>query len=150
MTVCYRVRVPMNSNTITDAPVEFSPAPKSMRRAGAGLTGLVALFLAFDGLMKVIQVKPVIEASQKMGIGPGLAVGIGLLLLACTALYAIPRTAMLGAILLTGFLGGATAIHAIVGTGTFALVFSIGVGILAWTGLALRDPRLVRWVLLRR
>lgn len=121
-----------------------------MPRLGAGLTGLVVLFLAFDGITKVIKVQPVIEACEKMGIGPQLAVGIGLLLLACTALYAIPRTAILGAILLTGFLGGATAAHAIVRSGTFPVVFSIGVGALVWSALALREPRLVRWVLLRQ
>jgi hypothetical protein len=120
-----------------------------MRRAGAGLSVLVVLFLAFDGITKVIQVKPVIEACQKMGIGPTLAVAIGLLLLACTLLYVIPRTAILGAILLTGFLGGATATHAVVGTEKFPMFFSIACGVLVWSGLALREPRLVRWILLR-
>lgn len=115
-----------------------------------GLTGLVVLFLAFDGITKVIQFKPVIDACQKMGIGPALAVAIGLLLLACTTLYVIPKTAILGAILLTSFLGGATATHAILGTETFPMIFSIGVGILVWSGLALREPRVVRWILLRQ
>jgi hypothetical protein len=140
----------MNPNTITQAPGNLSPAPKSMPRAGAALTGLVVLFLAFDGITKVIQVKPVMDACQKMGIGPNLAVGIGVLLLACTALYAIPRTAILGAIALTGFLGGATATHVILGTERFPIAFSIGVGVLAWAGLALRQPCLVKWILLRR
>ena len=121
-----------------------------MPRLGTGLTGLVVLFLAFDGITKVIQVAPVIEACQKMGIGPNLAVGIGLLLLACTALYTVPRTAILGAILLTGYLGGAAATHAIARSGIFPFVFSIGVGALVWAGLVLREPRLVRWILLRR
>lgn len=140
----------MNPTTITETPAKFSPAIKSMPRLGMGLTGLVVLFLAFDGITKVIQFKPVIDACQKMGIGSGLAVSIGLLLLACTTLYVVPKTAILGAILLTGFLGGATATHAIVGTETFPMVFSIGVGILVWTGLGLREPRVVRWILLRQ
>jgi hypothetical protein len=140
----------MNPTTIREAPAKFSPAIKSMPRLGMGLTGLVVLFLAFDGITKVIQIKPVIDACQKMGIGPAQAVAIGLLLLACTTVYLIPKTAILGAILLTGFLGGATATHAIVGTGTFPMVFSIGVGILVWSGLGLREPRVVRWILLRK
>ena len=139
----------MNPTTIKEAPAKFSPAIKSMPRLGIGLTVLVVLFLAFDGITKVIQLKPVIDACQKMGIGPALTLGIGLLLLACTTLYVIPRTAILGAILLTGFLGGATATHAIMGTETFPMVFSVGVGILVWSGLGLRDPRVMRWILLR-
>jgi hypothetical protein len=77
-----------------------------------------------------------------MGINPGTTVGIGILLLACTALYATPRTA----ILLTGYLGGAAATHVLQRSGAFAIAF----GVLAWTGLALREPRLIRWVFLHQ
>jgi hypothetical protein len=117
---------------------------------GAGLTGLVVLFLAFDGITKVIRVTPVMEACQKMGIGPDLAVGIGILLLVCTGLYVTPKTAILGAILLTGYLGGATATHMIARSGIFPTGFSIGFGVLVWAGLLLREPRLFRWILLRQ
>jgi hypothetical protein len=117
---------------------------------GAGLTGLVVLFLAFDGITKIIKVKPVMEACQKMNISPEMAVGIGILLLACTALYVAPRTAILGAILLTGYLGGAAATHVIARSGIFPIAFSIGFGVLVWVGLILREPRLVRWILLRQ
>lgn len=137
----------MNQNTITETSANFPPLPKSMPRVGTCLIALVVLFLAFDGITKVIQVTPVIEACQKMGIGPNMAVVIGLLLLACTALYALPRTSIVGAILLTGFLGGATAAHTIARSGTFPIVFSIGVGVLAWTGIVLREPRRVGWIL---
>ena len=117
---------------------------------GTGLTGLVVLFLAFDGITKVIRVPPVMEACQKMGIGPDLAVGIGILLLVCTAIYAAPRTAILGAILLTGYLGGAAWLHLSVRSGIFPITFAIGFGVLVWVGLGLREPGLFRWILSRR
>lgn len=116
---------------------------------GIILTGLVALFLAFDGVTKVIQVAPVVEATKKLGLPSGSVIPIGIVLLACTALYAIPQTALLGAILLTGYLGGAAAIHVSARSGAFPIGFSIAFGVLAWAGLALREPRLVRLILLR-
>jgi len=110
------------------------------------LTGLVVLFLAFDGITKVIRVAPVMEACQKMGISPETAVGLGILLIACTGIYVTPRTSILGAILLTGYLGGAAATHVIHRSGAFPTAFAIIFGVLVWTGLILRDPRLVRWI----
>lgn len=120
-----------------------------MPRLGAAITGLVVLFMAFDGITKVIRVTPVMEACQKMGISPEMAVGIGLLLLGCTAIYVIPRTAVLGAILLTGYLGGGVATHLIGRSDMFPTVFPIGFGVIVWTGLVLREPRLMRWILRR-
>lgn len=140
----------MNQDTIMHAPARSSSASKAMPRLGAGLTGLVVLFLAFDGITKVIRVAPVLEACQKAGIASDLVSGIGLLLLACTAIYIIPKTAILGAILLTGYLGGAVTVHVIARAGNFPIVFAIGFGVLVWTGLALREPRLVRLILLRQ
>jgi len=121
-----------------------------MPKLGAVLTGLVVLFLAFDGITKVIRVPPVIEACQKMGIAPDLAVGLGLLLLACTAIYLYPKTAILGAILLTGYLGGAMSLHVIARNGLFPIIFALTFGVLVWVGLILREPRLLRWILLRQ
>lgn len=121
-----------------------------MPRLGTGLMVLVVLFLAFDGITKVIRVTPVVEACQKMGIGPEMAVGIGILLLVCTVLYAIPRTAILGAMLLTGYLGGAVAAHVIGRSGAFPAAFAFGFGVLVWLGLILRDPRLAGWILLHQ
>lgn len=140
----------MNQDTITQTPALRPAAPKGMRKLGAGLTGLAVLFLVFDGITKVIRVAPVVEACEKAGIAADLVPGIGLLLLVCTALYIIPKTANLGAILLTGYLGGATALHVIARSGIFPVVFAIGFGVLVWTGLILREPRLVRWILLRQ
>ncbi len=120
-----------------------------MRKAGTGLTGLMVLFLAFDGITKVIRVAPVMDACQKMGIGPDMAAAIGLLLLACTVIYVVPRTALFGAVLLTGFLGGAAATHIVHGSGAFPAGFAVGCGVLVWTGLVLREPCLLRWMFRR-
>src|SRR6185436_14752198 len=113
----------MNENVIGQAPVRLSTLSRVRPWLGTGLTGLVVLFLAFDGITKVIRVAPVVEACQKLGIGPDLMVGIGIVLLACTAIYATPRTAVLGAILLTGYLGGAAALHVIARSGVFPMIF---------------------------
>ena len=140
----------MNQDTIMQTSDQLTSASKTMPWLGAGLTGLVVLFLAFDGFTKVIRVAPVMDACQKMGISPNMAVSIGFLLLICTALYVTPRTAVLGAILLTGYLGGAVAAHMIGRTGIFPAAFALGFGVLVWAGLVLREPRLIRWILLRQ
>jgi len=132
----------------TDAqPVILS---KPMLWAGGIITSLVVLFLAFDGVTKIIRVAPVVEASEKLGLPPYTILGIGIVLLACTIIYAVPQTAVLGAILLTGYLGGAAAIHVRAGSGVFPVVFSIAFGVLAWVGLVLREPRLFKMILLRQ
>src|SRR5689334_13343047 len=133
-------------------PTNTQPASLSNGRIWAGgiITALVVLFLAFDGATKIIKVAPVVEASEKLGVPPHTLVGVGIVLLACTVIYAIPQTAVLGAILLTGYLGGAAAIHVRAGSGAFPVVFSIAFGVLAWVGLVLREPRLLWTILLRQ
>jgi len=84
-------------------------ATRSARWAGRVVSTLVVAFLAFDGLSKALTVEPVVEATTRLGYPEGSVFGIGVTLLVCTALYAVPRTAFLGAILLTGYLGGAVA-----------------------------------------
>ena len=118
--------------------------------AGGIITGLVVLFLLFDGVTKIIKVTPVMEACEELGVPSHTVVGIGVLLVACTAIYVTPQTAVLGAILLTGYLGGAAAIHVRAGSGAFPLAFSIGFGLLVWVGLILREPRLLWTILLRQ
>jgi len=132
-------------------PMNNQPEPCSDVRLWAGriITGLVALFLALDGVTKILQIAPVVEASESVGISPDSVLGIGIWLLACTTTYAIPRTAVLGAILLSGYLGGAVAIHVRAGNGAFPVAFSIVFGALVWGGLVLREPRLLRRILLR-
>ena len=139
----------MNHETIQHSSNLISTLAKSMPWLGPALTTLVVLFMIFDGVTKVLKVKPVMEACEKMNISPGMAVGIGLLLLACTTLHVIPRTAPLGAILLTGYLGGAVATHWIARSGHFPIAFSIVFGVLVWAGLILREPRLLRWIVLQ-
>ena len=109
----------------------------------------MVLFLTFDGVTKVIETAPVVKASEQLGLPPSTTVGIGILLLSCTVIYSIPQTAVLGAILLTAFLGGATAIHVRAGSGAFPVAFSISFGVLVWVGLILREPRLLWTILLR-
>ena len=121
-----------------------------LSRAGWVVTGLVTLFLVFDGGTKVLQVAPVLEASARVGLGAHQILVIGMLLLACTTLYAVPRTRVVGAILLTGYLGGAVATHLRAGSPLFETVFPIGFGALAWLGLVLRDPPLLATILRRR
>ena len=112
------------------------------------VTGLVTVFLVFDGGTKVLRVIPVMEACARFGLGAGTVVAVGLVLLVCTTLYAVPRTTVLGAILLTGFLGGAVATHVRAGSSLFETVFTIGCGALAWIGIVLREPQV--WSLLLR
>jgi hypothetical protein len=114
------------------------------------VSGLVIVFLVFDGGTKVLRVAPVMEACERVGLTPSIAAGIGAVLLACTALYAIPTTAVVGALLLTAFLGGAVATHVRGGNDAFEIAFAIGFGGLVWLGLVLREPRLLWMILLRQ
>jgi hypothetical protein len=114
------------------------------------LTGLVVLFLLFDGITKVIKVSAVLQASAQIGFSENLIAPIGITLLVCTMLYVIPSTSILGAILLTGYLGGAVSIQLRVGNPLFSqTLFPVYFGILVWLGLYLREPRLRSLVPLR-
>lgn len=139
----------MNKNTIMQMDAQFASVSNVRPWLGTIITGLVVLFLVFDGVTKVIKVAPVLEACRKLGLGTDAVVIIGIVLLTCTTIYAIPNTAVLGAILLTGYLGGAAAFHVSARSGAFPVAFSIGFGLLVWAGLVLREPRLV-WIILQR
>jgi hypothetical protein len=106
--------------------------------------------LLLDGVMKLIKPRPVIEATVQLGYPESTIVWIGIVLLVATVVYLIPRTAVLGAILLTGYLGGAVATHVRVGAGWFPIVFPVIFGALIWGGLYLRDQQLQGLVPLRR
>jgi hypothetical protein len=110
--------------------------------SGRVLTGFAALFFAFDGVTKVLRIAPVLQASRELGVPESSIVGIGVLLLACTALYCVPRTAILGAVLLVGYLGGAIAIQVRAGGAAFPIVFALTFGVIVWGGLLLRRPEL--------
>ena len=114
------------------------------RVAGWLVSGIAIAFLAFDATMKLLALPIVLRASAELGFdGADLARTLGVVLLACTLLYAAPRTAIVGAILLTGYLGGAVAAHVRVGSPLFShVLFGVYVGAFVWIGLALRDPAL--------
>ena len=124
------------------APAANAPLAAPLRWAGRILSGLPALFLIFDGVIKLLNLQPVVEASQLLGLPVDLAPGIGVLLLACLAVYLLPRTAVLGAILLTGYLGGVISLQLRVGAPLFSLVFPIILGVMLWGGLYLRNAQL--------
>jgi hypothetical protein len=114
------------------------------------MSALPVLFLLVDGAMKLIKPAPVVEGTLQLGYPESVIVGLGIVLLACVALYAIPQTSILGAILLTGYLGGAVATHVRVGNPLFShILFPIYVATLVWGGIYLRDPRLRALIPLR-
>ena len=132
----------------------FKETPNTYRKAlwaGRITTGLVVLFMTLDGVMKLAKPAPVVEAFVRTGWPVSLAGGLGITLLACTALYLIPSTDILGAILLTGWLGGAVATNLRNGEAWFShTLFPVYFGVLVWGGLFLRDARLRSILLLRR
>ena len=107
---------------------------------GRIISGWLVLFLLFDGVVKVIKLAPAMEGTGRLGYPLSLVVPIGIVELLCVIAYVIPRTSILGAILLTGYLGGATATQVRVEDPWF--LFPVGVGVLVWVGLLLRDARL--------
>ena len=117
-----------------------APISKGMLWGGRIVSALVTLFMLFDGVIKVMKLAPAVEGTVRLGYPPSVVFPIGIVALVCTILYAIPRTSTLGAILLTGYLGGATATQVRVGSSAF--LFPVAVGVLAWLGLYLRDTRL--------
>ena len=120
--------------------------------AGRIMSGVVILFLTVDGAIKLVPLAVVIDSMTPLGYPPsaGLARFLGILTLACTALYALPRTSVLSAILLTGYMGGAMATHLRIGSPLFThVLFGLYLGLLVWGGLFLRDPLLRRLLPLR-
>jgi hypothetical protein len=108
--------------------------------AGRVFSALIFLFMLFDGGIKVLRLAPAVEGTTKLGYPASLVVPIGLVALVCTLLYAIPRTSILGAILLTGYLGGATATQVRLQDPWF--FFPVAIGVLVWVGPFLADERL--------
>ena len=129
---------------------QTAPVSKKMLWAGRILSALAVLFLLFDGGIKLTNLAAVTESFARLGYPESLAIRIGILELVCTVVYVIPRTSVLGAILLTGFLGGAIATHLRIGDPLFThLFFPIYLGVLVWGGLYLREDRLGALVPLR-
>lgn len=124
---------------------EISPNPTAIIWVGRVLSGLVIAFLLMDAAMKLIPVEPVTATMQTLGFNSTdtLARGLGVLLLVCTVLYAFPKTALLGALLLTGYLGGAIAIQLRSGNPLFShILFGGYIGIFMWAGLLIRNGQI--------
>ena len=124
-------------------------APVSRRKILAGriITALTVLFLLFDGAVKVLNLSAAVEPTTRLGYPAGIVIGLGMIELACVVAYLLPRTSVLGAVLLTGYLGGATATHVRIGDPFF---FPVVIGIMVWAGLYLREERLRPLLPLRR
>jgi len=121
------------------------------QRIGAGLSVLAALFFVLDAMGKLFMLEPVLQGTQALGWPLSAVVPLGILLLIGAVLYAVPRTSLLGAIYLTGFLGGAVATHYRVGSPLAThVLFGVYVGVVMWAGLLLRYPDLLRAVLCHR
>jgi hypothetical protein len=118
---------------------------ETKRRSWAGIivSALPVLFLLMDGVMKLVKPEPVVTGTVELGYDVSVIVPLGIVLLLSTILYLIPQTAILGAVLLTAYLGGAVATHVRIGNPLFThTLFPVYLGILLWLGLWLRDARL--------
>jgi hypothetical protein len=124
-------------------PNSIAPAQtKALTWTGRVLSALPAAFLLFDAALKFAKPAIVVDTTVKLGYAEAVILPMGIVLLACTLLYLVPRTAILGAILLTGYLGGAVATHVRAGGSAFEMLFPVVFGALLWLGLVLRKPRL--------
>jgi DoxX-like family len=123
------------------------PLPRAATRIGQALTVFLTLFFLFDSLTKLLQLPVVVEATKQMGFTPSAVPIIGAVLLVCLVLYLIPRTAILGAVLLTGYLGGAVCAQLRIEAPLFGFVLApVYFGIVVWVALYLRSPQLRKLV----
>jgi len=132
--------------TVIAEPASVS---KAARWSGLAMSGIVILFLLFDAGIKLVPLEIVTETSAQLGLptDPAFARMLGVLTLIGVVLYAVPRTSVLGAILLTGYMGGAIATHVRIGSPLFShVLFGFYLGVLIWGGLYLRDLRLRRLI----
>jgi hypothetical protein len=130
---------------------EVQVQSKKQLWAGRVVSGLAILFLLFDATLKLSQVPQAVEGTKQLGYPASVIVPLGIVQLVCLALYLIPRTSVLGAILWTGYLGGAVATHVRVGNPLFThILFPVYVALLLWGGLWLRDRRLRELLPFRR
>ena len=113
------------------------------RKAGVALSVIAILFLLLDSGMKILRAAAAVASTVELGYPDSVVLGIGLLQLGCLMLYVVPQTSVLGAVLLTGYLGGAIATHVRVGSPLFShVLFPTYIAALVWGGVWLRDPRL--------
>lgn len=141
---------PMNPNSPTTES-RFAPGSKAATWVGRAASYLALAFLLFDATGKVFRVAPAVQGTSELGYPTDVIVPLGIVQLACWALYAIPRTSVLGALLWTGYLGGAIATHVRVENPLFShVLFPTYIALLLWGGLWLRDARLRALLPLRR
>ena len=130
-------------DTLAITTIHTGTRPTTLSRAGVVLSALPVLFLTFDAVIKLMLIDPVVTSMGELGYPVALARIIGALEIACVLLYLIPRTSIVGAILLTGFLGGAIASHARIESPLFThTLFGTYVGLMLWGGLILRHRTL--------
>jgi DoxX-like protein len=138
-------------HSIADAKEKTNSAPTTLDAqpskkalwAGRILSGLAVLFMLFDAIIKLLRHPAAVQGSIELGYPESVVFGLGIVLVVCLALYLVPRTAVLGAILFTGYLGGAVATHVRVGNPLFSHVLSpVYVAAFLWVGLWLRDQRI--------
>ena len=135
--------IPASMTIVSNQHAEAGPMISKQVWTGRTLSTLAVLFLIFDAALKVMKLPVAVEGTVQLGYPEGAVVGIGIVELVCVAIYVIPRTSILGAILLTGYLGGAIATHVRVGNPLFThMLFPIYVAALIWGGLLLREDRL--------
>ena len=125
--------------------------PRGWPRTGWALTGLAALFMAFDTILKLLQLAPAVEGTVALGYPASTVFAIGVIELVALVLYLVPATSVLGAVVMTGYFGGAIATHVRIGSPLPShTLFPIYVALLVWGGLYLREPRLRALLPLRR
>ena len=129
---------------------EASPVSTKIMWTGRVISALMVLFLIFDGVTKLMKVPQVLEAQTRLGYPGEVVPAIAVALLACTLFYVIPQTYILGAILLTGYLGGAVASQVRIRGPVFDTSFPVIFGVLIWAGIYLRDNRLRALIPVRR
>ncbi|MEA2696922.1 MAG: hypothetical protein QOI66_1193 [Myxococcales bacterium] len=131
-----------NPTTMTTTTTNTTNQNSRRLWTGRVMSGIVVLFLLFDSIIKLLRVPAAVEGTVQLGYPPSVLLGLGIVLLACVVTYLVPRTALVGAVLLTGYLGGAIATHVRVGHPLLShTLFPIYVAALIWGGLFLRDER---------
>jgi len=121
----------------------LSTPGKGQRFAGRALSGLACLFLLLDGVMKLVKPQVVVDTTLQLGYPESTITGMGVALILSTTAYLLPRTSLLGAVLLTAYLGGAVASHVRIGSPLLShVLFPVYIALMVWGGLVLRDARL--------
>lgn len=141
-TIFTSIEMPQNPKAVPASHTATGARSKAAVRTGRVLSGIAALFLAMDLMMKLLMLPPAVEGTTQLGYSPNVIVPLGLIQLFCLILYLVPRTAIIGAVLWTGYLGGAIATHVRMGNPLFShVLFPIYVAALLWGGLWLTDRR---------